>query len=52
MLADLLADVNGRAFPLVKVVDVNQLLIALRAGQTGSMQLEITFSWRGSGIFC
>ena len=31
MLADILADVNGRAFPLVKVVDVSQLLIALRA---------------------
>jgi len=31
MLADILADVNGRAFPLVKVVDVSQLPIALRA---------------------
>ena len=31
MLANLLADVNGRAFPLVKVVDVSQLPIALRA---------------------
>ena len=31
MLADLLVDVNGRAFLLVKVVDVNQLPIALRA---------------------
>ena len=29
MLADLLVDVNGRAFLLVKVVDVNQLPIAL-----------------------
>jgi len=31
ILADLLVDVNGRAFPLVKVVHVNQLPIALRA---------------------
>ena len=31
MLANLLIDVNGRAFPLVKVIDVSQLLIALRA---------------------
>ena len=31
MLANLLVDVNGRAFLLVKVVDVSQLLIALRA---------------------
>jgi len=31
MLADLLVDVNGRAFLLVKVVDINQLPIALRA---------------------
>jgi len=31
MLADLLVDVNGRAVPLVKVVDVSQLSITLRA---------------------
>ena len=31
MLANLLVDVNGRAFLLVKVVDVSQLLITLRA---------------------
>ena len=31
MLANLLTDVNGRAFPLVKVIDVSQLLITLRA---------------------
>jgi len=31
MIANLLLDVNGRAFPLVKIVDVSQLLIALRA---------------------
>jgi len=31
MLADLLVDVKGRAFLLVKVVDVSQLPIALRA---------------------
>ena len=31
MIANLLLDVNGRAFPLVKIVDVSQLLITLRA---------------------
>jgi len=31
MLANLLVDVNGRAFLSVKVVDVSQLLTALRA---------------------
>jgi len=31
MLADLLVDVNGRAFSLVKVGDVSQLPITLRA---------------------
>jgi len=31
MFANLLVDVNGRAFRLVNVVDVSQLLIALRA---------------------
>jgi len=31
MIANLLLDVNGRAFPLVKIVDVSQLLTALRA---------------------
>ena len=31
MIANLLLDVNGRAFPLVKIVDVSQLLIAQRA---------------------
>jgi len=40
MLADILADVNGRAFPLVKVVDVSQLPIALRAERSDG------FTWR------
>ena len=31
MIANLLLDVNGRAFPLVKIVDVSQPPIALRA---------------------
>jgi len=50
MLGNLIADVNGRAFSLVKVVDVSQLPIELserREGQMGSMQLEITCSCVG-----
>ena len=54
MLANLLVDVNGRVFLSVKVVDVSQLLTALRAeGRSdSSMQLELTCSGWWSGIFC
>ena len=54
MLANLLVDVNGRVFLSVKVVDVSQLLTALRAERRSdsSMQLELTCSGWWSGIFC